>query len=62
MEARTLSYGTAIQQLGSAVAPLIAGLIAPYLGLRGFFWLASAMIFLGLALWLQCELARSRST
>ena len=53
MEARTLSYGTAIQQLGSAAAPLIAGLIAPYVGLRGFFWLASAMILLGLLLWRQ---------
>ena len=53
MEARTLSYGTAIQQLGSAAAPLVAGLIAPYVGLRGFFWLASAMILLGLLLWRQ---------
>jgi len=33
MEARTLSYGTALQQLGSASAPLIAGIVAPYLGL-----------------------------
>ena len=27
MEARTLSYGTALQQMGSAFAPLIAGLL-----------------------------------
>ena len=58
MEARTLSYGTAIQLLGSAAAPLIAGLMAPYLGLRGFFWLASAMILLGLVLWRQYGSAR----
>jgi DHA1 family multidrug resistance protein-like MFS transporter len=51
MEARTLSYGTALQQMGSATAPLIAGILAPYIGLRGFFWLCSALIALGWALW-----------
>ena len=51
MEARTLSYGTALQQMGSACAPLIAGLLAPYLGLRGFFWLSSALLLVGWALW-----------
>jgi MFS family permease len=51
MEARTLSYGTAIQQLGSATAPLIAGLLAPYLGLRGFFGLASVLLLIAWALW-----------
>lgn len=51
MEARTLSYGTAIQQMGSATAPLIAGLLAPYLGLRGYFTLASIMIGMGWVLW-----------
>ena len=51
MEARTLSYGTALQQIGSASAPLIAGLLAPYLGLRGFFWLCSGLILLGWILW-----------
>ena len=51
MEARTLAYGTSIQQMGSAVAPLIAGLLAPYLGLRGFFWMCSAMLISGWMLW-----------
>ena len=51
MEARTLSYGTALQQMGSASAPLIAGVLAPYLGLRGFFWLSSALLLVGWALW-----------
>jgi DHA1 family multidrug resistance protein-like MFS transporter len=51
MESRTLSYGTAIQQLGSASAPLIAGLLAPYLGLRGYFALASVMTGAGWWLW-----------
>jgi DHA1 family multidrug resistance protein-like MFS transporter len=51
MEARTLSYGTAIQQMGSATAPLVAGLLAPYLGLRGYFALASVLIALGWFFW-----------
>lgn len=55
MEARTLSYGTAIQQMGSATAPLIAGLLAPYLGLRGYFALASVMIGMGWAFWRKVE-------
>jgi DHA1 family multidrug resistance protein-like MFS transporter len=53
MEARTLSYGTALQQMGSAFAPLIAGLLAPYVGLRGFFWLCSALIVAGWVLWVR---------
>jgi MFS transporter, DHA1 family, multidrug resistance protein len=55
MEARTLSYGTAMQQVGSASAPLIAGLLAPYLGLRGFFWLSSVLIVAGWMLWARCS-------
>ena len=51
MEARTLAYGTSIQQMGSALAPLIAGLLTPYLGLQGFFWLCSAMLIVGWVLW-----------
>ena len=53
MEARTLSYGTALQQMGNAFAPLIAGLIAPYVGLRGFFWLCTALIVIGSILWVR---------
>jgi MFS family permease len=53
MEARTLAYGTSIQQMGSAVAPLIGGVLAPYLGLRGFFWVCSAMLISGWVLWRQ---------
>ena len=59
MEARTLSYGTSIQQLGSAVAPLIAGLLTPWLGLSGFFWMCSAMLIVGWVLWRQYPRASS---
>jgi MFS family permease len=51
MEARTLSYGTALQQIGAAGAPLLAGVLAPHLGMRGFFWLSSGLIVVGWALW-----------
>jgi DHA1 family multidrug resistance protein-like MFS transporter len=53
MEGRALSYGTALQNIGSGGAPLVAGLLAPYIGLRGFFWLASGMILIGLVLWMR---------
>jgi len=53
MEGRTLSYGTALQQMGSAVAPLMAGVLAPYVGLRGFFWLCAVLIVIGWALWVR---------
>lgn len=51
MDARTLSYGTAVQQIGTATAPLLAGVMAPYLGLRAYFVLASGMLLVGLVLW-----------
>jgi len=57
MEARTLAYGTSIQQMGSAVAPLIAGLLTPYLGLHGFFWVCSAMLIVGWMLWRKARQA-----
>ena len=51
MDARTLSYGTAVQQFGSASAPLLAGFMAPVLGLRAYFVLASFMLLMALVLW-----------
>ena len=53
MEGRALSYGTALQQLGNASAPLIAGVLAPYIGLRGFFWLCAVLIVIGWILWVR---------
>lgn len=51
MEARTLSYGTALQQVGSAVAPLLAGLLAPWLGMRGYFGVSALLVAVGWAMW-----------
>ena len=51
MDARTLSYGSAVQNIGTATAPLVAGVMAPYLGLRAYFVLASGMLLVALVLW-----------
>jgi len=55
MDARTLSYGTAVQQFGSASAPLLAGFMAPVLGLRAYFVLASCMLLAALVMWMRVE-------
>ncbi len=55
MEARAFSYGTALQNVGSGGAALVAGLMAPYLGLRAYFWLASGMLLVGLLMWRRLE-------
>ena len=55
MDARALSYGTALQNVGSGGAALVAGLMAPYLGLRAYFWLASGMIMAGILMWRRLE-------
>ena len=55
MDARALSYGTALQNVGSGGAALAAGLMAPYLGLRAYFWLASGMIMVGILMWRRLE-------
>lgn len=53
MQARTLSYGTATQQMGSALAPLTAGLLTVHLGLRAYFWVASGLVLVALVLWFR---------
>ncbi len=53
MDARALSYSTAFQFFGMGVAPFLAGLISPALGMRAYFALVIAMMALGLVLWLR---------
>jgi DHA1 family multidrug resistance protein-like MFS transporter len=55
MDGRTLSYGTALQQVGNAVGPILGGLMAPWLGLRSYFIFCTALIGLALVLWLRRE-------
>ncbi|MNC87537.1 drug efflux system protein MdtG [compost metagenome] len=59
MDARALSYATAVQFLAMGVAPFTAGLIGPAFGLRAYFAVTIVLMLGGLALWL--ETARRRS-
>ena len=58
MEGRALAYGTALQNIGSGAAPLLAGLLAPYIGFRGYFWLASALVLVAFIAWRRSVPAR----
>ncbi|MBI4083397.1 MAG: MFS transporter [Candidatus Lambdaproteobacteria bacterium] len=64
MDARALSYGTALQSLGNGLAPLVAGLLAPLVGLRGYLVLSALLILAGLVWWAppgrRSSLARRR--
>ena len=51
MDARAISYATAFQFLAMGMAPFIAGLIGPVLGLRAYFAVTIALMLGGLALW-----------
>jgi DHA1 family multidrug resistance protein-like MFS transporter len=51
MDARALSYMTAFQFFGMGIAPFLAGLIGPALGMRAYFALTIALMAGGLALW-----------
>jgi DHA1 family multidrug resistance protein-like MFS transporter len=50
MDARAISYMTAFQFFGMGMAPFLAGLIGPALGLRAYF--ALTMVLMGAGLWL----------
>lgn len=52
MEARALGFAAALQMLGNGSAPMLAGWMAPSVGLRGYFLLNSAILLGVLALWL----------
>jgi MFS family permease len=53
MDARAIAYATAFQFLAMGVAPFLAGLIGPVLGLRAYFALSIVAMIGGLALWLR---------
>jgi len=53
MDARALSYATAVQFLAMGVAPFFAGLVGPALGLRAYFAITTALMLGGLGLWLR---------
>jgi DHA1 family multidrug resistance protein-like MFS transporter len=51
MEARALALGTAFGMLGMGCGPLLGGLIGPFLGLRAYFALNSALLLIGFLAW-----------
>ncbi len=62
MEGRTLAVGSSIGMLGNASGPLLAGLIAPWLGLRVFFVFHVALLTLGTLWWVRTQYRRIRAT
>jgi MFS family permease len=53
MDARAIAWATAFQFLAMGVAPFLAGLIGPALGLRAYFALTIVAMVGGLAVWLR---------
>src|SRR5262245_46818282 len=53
MDARAISYSTSFQSLAMGLAPFLAGLIGPVLGLRAYFALNILIAAGGLVLWLR---------
>jgi DHA1 family multidrug resistance protein-like MFS transporter len=51
MDARAISYATAFQFFAMGLAPFLAGLIGPTLGLRAYFALTIVLMLGGLMLW-----------
>jgi DHA1 family multidrug resistance protein-like MFS transporter len=51
MEARALGLAAAVQMLGNGSAPMLAGMLAPSVGLRGYFALNSALLLGVFGLW-----------
>ena len=58
MDARAISYASSCQYRAMGLAPFIAGLIGPALGLRAYFALTVAMTVVVLVLWLRSGRAR----
>jgi MFS family permease len=51
MVARALGFSNALFLLGNGAAPVLAGLIGPWLGLRAYFGVNLLMVLAGLLLW-----------
>jgi MFS transporter, DHA1 family, multidrug resistance protein len=53
MDARAISYSSSSQFIGMGLAPFIAGLIGPVMGLRAYFALSIALMLAILIFWLR---------
>ncbi len=61
MDARAISYATAFHFVGMGLAPFVAGLIAPLLGMRTYFGLTIVLMLGGLVLWRRTVRGASKS-
>ncbi len=52
MVARALGFAAAVQMIGNGSAPMLAGAMAPSVGLRGYLLLNSALLLAVLVLWM----------
>jgi MFS transporter, DHA1 family, multidrug resistance protein len=53
MDARAIAYAASFQFIAMGLAPFVAGLVGPALGLRTYFALTVALTLTGLVLWLR---------
>jgi MFS family permease len=60
MDARAISYATAFHFFGMGLAPFVAGLIAPAMGMRTYFGLTIILMTGGLVLWRRTMKAADR--
>jgi MFS family permease len=51
MDARVLAFGTSFSMLGNGGAPMLAGVLAPWAGLRAYFLLTALLLLAALAYW-----------
>lgn len=61
MEARALAFGTSLYMLGHGFAPFVAGQMAPWVGLRGYFGFHAMLVASGLVLWAWRGVRRSEA-
>lgn len=53
MDARAISYASSVQMLSMGLAPFVAGLISPALGMRAYFALTIVLTAGALAMWMR---------
>jgi len=51
MDARVLAFGTSAAMLGNGGAPMLAGAMAPWVGLRSYFVLIAMLLLASLGWW-----------
>jgi MFS family permease len=53
MDARAISYASSFQLIAMGIAPFLAGMIGPWLGLRAYFLVVVLLTLSALVLWLR---------